>query len=380
MEVETIQKNLKLFLNENDAEKVNQTWDEKSKEFREFWNERILNDKVTEISEVEIDQIVRTLDRNAKGNTKGSEAVAKAMIPQGVWRRMFSEIKRTKELQKALTKILTEKDDEEVIKAIDHLYKINLGKKNSLTGKSANAINIMLFAYNPARYLSVISLNDRKKIIDYFGFESGPDFEADSPWKRVVLSNKAILKGFQKFGLQQTSRILSTFLYIPVMRQEWKSDSEEESYSSTESEGQEEKVSLSQEEFYMEKELENFLIKNWDKTELGKKYDLIEEDGNLVSQQYLTDIGKIDILVKDKKTNQYVVIELKRSQTSDDTIGQLLRYMGWLEEKKTNGKPTKGIIIAGSYDKKLVYALKKIKDVEIYQYQIDFKLTEFKEK
>ena len=38
MEAETIQKNLKLFLNEIDAEKVNQTWDEKSKEFREFWN------------------------------------------------------------------------------------------------------------------------------------------------------------------------------------------------------------------------------------------------------------------------------------------------------------------------------------------------------
>lgn len=163
------------------------------------------------------------------------------------------------------------------------------------------------------------------------------------------------------------------------MRSTWKSDSEEESYAPVESESQEEKILSSQEEFYMEKELENFLIKNWDKTELGKKYDLIEEEGNLVSQQYQTDIGKIDILVKDKNTNQYVVIELKRSQTSDDTIGQLARYMGWLETHKTNGKATKGIIIAGSYDKKLVYALKKVKDVEIYLYQIKFTLTEFKE-
>lgn len=116
----------------------------------------------------------------------------------------------------------------------------------------------------------------------------------------------------------------------------------------------------------MESQLEDFLIENWDKTELGKHYDLIEEDGELRSQQYRTGIGVIDILVQDKGTKQLVVIELKKSQTSDDTVGQLTRYMGWLEEHKTNGKPTKGIIIAPRYDERLHYALKKLKDVEVY--------------
>src|SRR5665811_761878 len=87
--------------------------------------------------------------------------------------------------------------------------------------------------------------------------------------------------------------------------------------------------------FYMEKELENFIIKNWDKTELGHKYDLIEEDGEIVSQQYITDIGKIDRQNKDKETEQYAVMALKRNQTSDETIGQLTRYMGWIDEKKS---------------------------------------------
>ena len=82
--------------------------------------------------------------------------------------------------------------------------------------------------------------------------------------------------------------------------------------------------------FYMEKQLEDFIIENWNKTEFGKKYDLIEEEGELISQQFKTDIGFIDILAKDKKTKNYVVIELKKNQTSDDTIGQLLRYMGWI--------------------------------------------------
>jgi restriction system protein len=132
--------------------------------------------------------------------------------------------------------------------------------------------------------------------------------------------------------------------------------------------------------FYLEEELENFLIRNWDSTELGKKYELIEEEGEMVSQQYSTPVGPIDILVQDKKTKQYVVIELKRDQTSDQTVGQLARYMGWLEEHKTNGQSTKGIIIAGKYDNRLYYALKKLKDAEVYLYQVNFKLDEFKER
>lgn len=129
--------------------------------------------------------------------------------------------------------------------------------------------------------------------------------------------------------------------------------------------------------FYMEKQLEDFLILNWENTGLGKKYDLIIEEGVLISQQYKTDIGPIDILVKEKNTGTFVVIELKRNQTSDDTVGQLARYMGWIMENKKT-EIVKGIIIAGSYDKKLDYALKMIKNVEVFIYEVDFKLKEFK--
>ena len=68
--------------------------------------------------------------------------------------------------------------------------------------------------------------------------------------------------------------------------------------------------------FYMEKQLEDFIIPNWNETELGKKYDLIYEEGALISQQYRTDIGIIDILAKDKNTKSYVVIELKKKACS----------------------------------------------------------------
>ncbi len=44
--------------------------------------------------------------------------------------------------------------------------------------------------------------------------------------------------------------------------------------------------SWSQGVFYMEKQLEDFIIHNWENTELGKKYELIVEEGDLISQQY----------------------------------------------------------------------------------------------
>jgi hypothetical protein len=125
--------------------------------------------------------------------------------------------------------------------------------------------------------------------------------------------------------------------------------------------------------FYMEQQLEDFIIENWENTELGEKYDLIYEEGALKSQQYVTDIGRIDILAKDKVNGNYVVIELKKNQTSDDTVGQILRYMGWVSEKKGD-KDVKGIIVAGKYDEKLYYAQQMMKDIEVFLYEVNFSL------
>lgn len=130
--------------------------------------------------------------------------------------------------------------------------------------------------------------------------------------------------------------------------------------------------------FYMEKQLEDFIIYNWSNTELGKQYDLIIEEGVPKSQQYRTDIGPIDILAVDKETKDYVVIELKRNQTSDDTVGQLTRYMGWVKENLcSSGNGVRGVIIAGKYDQKLDYALRMVPDVDVFIYEVDFTLKEF---
>jgi hypothetical protein len=368
------------FLQGYDVEKKDAIWTSHSQKFRTFWNDRIIAGGEGELEDPEIDEIVRILDRNGKGNTKDTEAVARVMIPQGAWRRMFNEIKAKKALAKALNDVFHETDAEKTAVAIDKVYALNAGHRNNLTGQSGNAINTMLAAWDPFTNTSVISLKDRKRAIEHFGLDGGPDFEKDAIGRKITLSNAAIVKGFTKLGLNGNVRAISKFLYSPEMKQVWKLEPEEEGPSwdvvkAVPPSATEEIADPAL--FYMESQLEDFLIENWDKTELGKKYDLIEEKGELISQQYRTEIGIIDILAEDKKSGQLVVIELKKNQTSDDTVGQLTRYMGWLEEHKTDGKLTRGIIIAAQYDNRLHYALKKVKDVEVYLYRVDFKLQEF---
>jgi len=370
------------FLKNYDSEGKDSLWLEYSNKFKDFWSNRVISGPKEDLSDSEVDEIVKILDRNGKGNTFGAEAVAKAMIAQGAWRRMFNELKNKKDLGNSLDKIFKTQGEERVY-AINELYKTNEGNKNSLTGPSGNAVNAMIFAWNPSNALSIISLKDRKKVIEYFKLENRTDFENDSIGEKIVKSNEDLLNGFKNLNIYGSPRTISTFLYSQAVKSLWKDEVEISTLDSQEEQEETEQTvpentSEDRTLFYMEKELENFLIKNWEKTELGKKYDLIDEDGKF-SQQYPTGVGPIDILVKDKKDGTYVILELKRNQTSDDTIGQLARYMGWLEENKTNGKPTRGIIITGSYDKRLYYASKKIVGCEIYIYQVDFKLKEFKE-
>jgi restriction system protein len=127
--------------------------------------------------------------------------------------------------------------------------------------------------------------------------------------------------------------------------------------------------------FAMEKHLEDFLIKNWTQTELAKEYDIFEEDGELVGQQFPTDTGPIDILAisRDKKT--LLVIELKKGRASDSVVGQILRYMGYVQDVLAEEDQTvKGIIIALEDDPKLRWALAAVSNVEFYRYQVNFNL------
>jgi restriction system protein len=127
--------------------------------------------------------------------------------------------------------------------------------------------------------------------------------------------------------------------------------------------------------FALEKHLEDFLVQNWPQTELGKEYDIYEEDGERVGQQYLTDTGSIDILAISKDKNRLMVVELKKGRASDAVVGQVLRYMGYVQEELAEADQTvRGAIIALEDDQRTRRALAVVPAIDFYRYQINFKL------
>ena len=73
-----------------DAPAKDAIWQQHSATFRQFWTGKVLPQGTGPIPDDECDVVIRILDRNGKGNTKASEAVARAMVPQGVWRKLFN--------------------------------------------------------------------------------------------------------------------------------------------------------------------------------------------------------------------------------------------------------------------------------------------------
>lgn len=127
--------------------------------------------------------------------------------------------------------------------------------------------------------------------------------------------------------------------------------------------------------FAMEKHLEDFLVQNWAQTELGKEYDVYAEEGESVGQQYLTDTGPLDILAISKDKKRLLVVELKKGRASDVVVGQILRYMGYVQEELAEtGQTVSGVIIALEDDQRIRRALSVVPAIIFYRYEISFKL------
>lgn len=127
--------------------------------------------------------------------------------------------------------------------------------------------------------------------------------------------------------------------------------------------------------FALEKHLEDFLVSNWQQTELGKKYDIYTVDGEMVGQQYPSDTGPIDILAISKDGKELLVVELKRGRASDVVVGQIQRYMGYvLDELAEEGQAVRGVIIALEDDNRIRRALRVAQNIEFYRYKVNFTL------
>ncbi len=123
----------------------------------------------------------------------------------------------------------------------------------------------------------------------------------------------------------------------------------------------------------LESMLEDFIINNLNK--LDPNLSLYYDEEGVSGQQYYTEVGVIDLLCTDSNKD-FVIIELKKGRESDRVVGQISRYMGWVQEKLAGTKKVKGIIIlhkpTSTYvkDEKLHYAVLANPNIELRYYGI----------
>lgn len=84
--------------------------------------------------------------------------------------------------------------------------------------------------------------------------------------------------------------------------------------------------------------------------------------------EFQTDIGPIDIFATNN--GDFYVLELKLGRGPDATLGQILRYMGWVKEHLANEKKVYGIIVASDIGQKLRYAATQVLNVRLMEYNL----------
>jgi hypothetical protein len=120
-------------------------------------------------------------------------------------------------------------------------------------------------------------------------------------------------------------------------------------------------------EFAYEADLRNYLAKNLPLLEPGLR--LYEEEG-IRGIEFPAGGRFIDILAVDSR-NGYVVIELKVSRGYDRVVGQLLRYMAWVEKNHAEaGKAVRGFIVARDLSEDLVLACSHVPGITLFEYTL----------
>ena len=124
-------------------------------------------------------------------------------------------------------------------------------------------------------------------------------------------------------------------------------------------------------EFAYERDLRNFLAKNMARIESGLR---LYEDEGITGVEFPVGGRFVDILGVDL-ANQYVVIELKVSKGYDRVVGQLLRYMAWIEQHHAEpGQAVRGVIVAREISDDLRLACSKLPTVTLFEYSLSVTL------
>jgi|GEM_PF-1184753 len=101
--------------------------------------------------------------------------------------------------------------------------------------------------------------------------------------------------------------------------------------------------------------------------------DMLEPGLTLVSRQESSDVGRLDLLARDREGGT-VIIELKAGEAKDSSIGQIARYMGWYAAKE--GKPPRAILVGSGFADPVRWAARAIPGLKLVTYRVQFTFEE----
>lgn len=128
--------------------------------------------------------------------------------------------------------------------------------------------------------------------------------------------------------------------------------------------------------FALERHLHDYMVDNWDRLDLAQEWEIYARDGEPdAGYEFVTPVGRIDLLARHKRDPRWLVIELKREKSSDAVVGQVLRYMGWVRRHLVEaGETVEGLVVATEGDPQLHYALDVVPSVSFKSYEVEFHL------
>lgn len=106
------------------------------------------------------------------------------------------------------------------------------------------------------------------------------------------------------------------------------------------------------------------------------EYELYEDAAGSSGELYTIPIGEIDLLYQHPVSGDFLVVELKRTQdTSDTVVGQIARYLGWVDSELADEGETRGVVVTQTASQRLKYAVRALSDCELATYRLDFEFS-----
>lgn len=124
----------------------------------------------------------------------------------------------------------------------------------------------------------------------------------------------------------------------------------------------------------LELHLQDYLHRHWAEVFPGLTLHGGDEGREFVTRDPA--VGVLDFLARDE-TGGYVVIETKRDTPDRQAVGQVLSYMGWVQDRLcADGESVRGILIAGDVSDKLRMAVAAVPNLEARAYEVSFRLLD----